>query len=133
MEGILYTLWDGSMQNKKVLELCLKSIEWNERKLPANTLEMQLKKVDEEFEELFAAKEPEAKTQELADVFISMAGICRFCIWKGFAGVAGLLSGFEKYGISIEEILQAAEKKLTTIENLNYVIVDGVYRHIAIN
>lgn len=66
-------LWDGMMQNK-LIELSLQAIKWNEKRLPNNTLEMQLKKVDEEFEEATEAADESENIKELADVFIALSG-----------------------------------------------------------
>lgn len=120
------------MKNK-FIELSLKSIEWNKAKLPNNTLEMQIKKVGEEFNEFINTSDKEDGMKELADIFIAIAGIGRFSIEKYFAGLLSFFAELNRTQIDLTLLEEEVEKKLKSINNLNYVVVDGVYRHSRLN
>lgn len=126
------------MQNKKILELIANSIDWNIRKLPENTLEMQVLKVFEEVEELFKELgkikvDEEKVNQEKADVFIALSGLGRFSIGACLYNLNVFLTDMEKNKEPIEDLINYIEKKLDLIEQLDYVIQDGVYHHTLLN
>lgn len=125
-------LWDGMMQNK-LIELSLQAIKWNEKRLPNNTLEMQLKKVDEEFEEATEAADESENIKELADVFIALSGVGRFSVEKYYAGLFAFFLELNNTTLDLELLQQEVEKKLNVIEQLDYVIQDGVYHHTLLN
>lgn len=71
-------LWDGGKMFEEFID---EIVEWNTKELPDNTLEMQLKKIDEEYGELkLAMKRRDRKEmlEEMADFFIAMMGLYRF-------------------------------------------------------
>lgn len=117
----------------KLIELSLKAIEWNKRRLPHNTLEMQLKKVDEEFNEAIEAADKQENIKELADVFIALSGLGRFSIEKYYAGLFAFFLETGNTDLDIESLENEVEKKLKIIDGLTYLVVDGVYRHQTIN
>lgn len=105
----------------------IKSVLWNEKNLPENTLEMQLKKVEEEIEE---GKEKSelglVASDEIADVFIATAGLARFDKEIAMHLMVNVMVGLP---ISLEELANEVEKKLKILEERSYTIVNGVYRH----
>lgn len=112
---------------QRLAELFFRSIEWNTRVLVDNTLEMQLKKVEEEtLEEKELSDKGEDPTEEIADMFIATAGIARFDMEISLHLMVHVLSGLP---ITMEALVDAVEKKLEILEERKYGIVDGVYRH----
>lgn len=111
----------------KLADLFIESIKWNEECLPENTLEMQLKKVEEEIlEGKEKADSGVIAKDEIADVFIATAGIARFdkdiamhMIWHAISNLP----------ITLEELVEEVEKKLQILRERTYTIVNGVYRH----
>ena len=62
----------------KMLNLLNASVLWNKQKLPNNTLDLQLKKIEEEEREVLEAVTYEEKMAELGDVLIAIGGLERF-------------------------------------------------------
>lgn len=103
------------------------SIDWNQRRLPENTLEMQLKKVEEEIiEGREKAEKGITDVEEIADVFIATAGIGRFDLDLALHLMIGVFTGLP---CTVKELADAVESKLKVIEERPYEIQNGVYRH----
>lgn len=114
---------------KKLTELAFKSAEWNARKLPENTLDMQLAKVEEEIEEVRTAFDKgliDEAEREIADVFLAIGGIIRFDKSLFFHMLVDFTDGLPT---SFERLAELAEEKLAIIEERPYEIINGVYRH----
>lgn len=62
----------------KTLYLLNESVIWNRKKLPNNTLSLQIKKINEEISEVEKAETYEDKVSEMGDVLIAIGGIARF-------------------------------------------------------
>lgn len=126
------------MNSKKILELIERSIDWNRRKLPENTFEMQARKVIEELEELVNELEKDNSDEikinrEKADLFIASSGLGRFRMGDCLFYVGNLLTDMERTNEIIETLISYVEEKLDLIEQLDYVIQDGVYHHKLLN
>lgn len=112
---------------QRLAELFFRSVEWNTRVLVDNTLEMQLKKVEEEsLEEKELSDRGGDPTEEIADVFIATAGVARFNMDLSLHLMVNVFSGLP---ITMEALADAVEKKLEVLEERKYGIVNGVYRH----
>lgn len=107
-------------------ELRNSAIEWNATTLTENTLSMQVRKICEEICEVLDAQTREEVIKEKADVLIAIWGL------NVFDPYIGMLA--EKLFVSIndgfQEILEAAESKITELHKRTYVKDGNVYRHI---
>lgn len=99
-----------------------RAVDWNIRKLPDNTEEMQMRKV---IEEVIESLDAPNDVNEKADVIISIWGIERFDKKKGIV----LAQAFWKLNTNVREILIAADDKLDVLEAREYHIKNGVYHH----
>ena len=108
----------------KTLYVLNESVIWNKHKLPNNTLELQLKKINEEQDEVEAAETYSEKIKELGDVLIAIGGVARFD--KQFAKelYTRFTTGIDKY--LYMDIVDEAEKKLPELWKRTY--ADG-YHH----
>lgn len=111
---------------KKCLKVLNNSVKWNISKLPDNTLELQMMKVNEEIDEVIEAKSYQEQVQELADVLIAIGGVARFnklkavCMFNNFIG---LLDKF-----IFMDVVDYAEQKIKILYERNY---SNGYKHDA--
>lgn len=106
-------------------------VEWNEKNLPDNTLEMQIKKYEEEVEEYYdAVKNSDFNHQleEAADVIISAIGFRRFNPGHSLIGYFNFVRSVNPC-IMAEDLRAAIKKKLRVIKKRKYVIKGEVYKH----
>lgn len=102
------------------------AIEWNATTLTENTLSMQVRKICEEICEVLDAQTREEVIKEKADVLIAIWGLNVFDPYIGMLAeklFVGINDGFQ-------EILEAAESKITELHKRTYVKDGNVYRHI---
>lgn len=121
----------------ELLKLAVESAEWNRDNLPENTYAMQVKKIDEERQEV-NREEPYTDKwyEEEADYFISLSGTIRFeeCFFFSVLGILGFFSNFSDFcNEDLERIKKEIRKKLDIIKKRKYVIIDGVYKHVYFN
>lgn len=62
----------------KCLFVLNESLEWNVKKLPNNTLKLQLKNVDEKVNKVIGIENYQKKVEMLADILIDIGGVARF-------------------------------------------------------
>lgn len=103
------------------------AIEWNVTTLTENTLSMQIRKVCEEVCEMLDAQTSAEVIEEKADILISIWGLSAFDTIVG--SMAEQLFVNVSYGF-MEDILKAAESKITELHKRTYVKDGKVYRHI---
>lgn len=109
---------------EKCLSVLNQSLEWNYKKLPKNTFELQLKKVDEEIDEVIDAETYQETIEELADVLIAIGGVARFDEEQAvnmFNNFSRLLDKFV-----FMDVIDYAERKIKIIYEREY--LDG-YHH----
>lgn len=101
------------------------AIEWNATTLTENTLSMQVRKICEEICEVLDAQTREEVIKEKADVLIAIWGLNVFDPYIGM--LAEKL--FVNTNDGFQEILEAAEAKITELHKRTYVKDGKVYRH----
>lgn len=101
------------------------AIEWNATTLTENTLSMQVRKICEEICEVLDAQTREEVIKEKADVLIAIWGL------NVFDSYIGMLAEklFVNTNDGFQEILEAAESKITELHKRTYVKDGKVYRH----
>lgn len=106
-------------------ELRNSAIEWNATTLTENTLSMQVRKICEEICEVLDAQTREEVIKEKADVLIAIWGL------NVFDPYIGMLTEklFVNTNGGFQEILEAAEAKITELHKRTYVKDGKVYRH----
>lgn len=106
------------------VEVLYRSVSWNKRALPDNTLLMQFNKVESEIEEAKEAeerKDEEAMLEEAADILIAICGIARFD-WINFLHY--LATYVDGYPLSWEKTIARALLKLDELETRKYFLVE---------
>ena len=109
---------------EKCLVILNESLDWNYKKLPNNTLDLQLKKVDEEIDEVVNAKNYQETVEELADVLIAIGGVARFDGEKAtdmFNNFIGFLDRF-----IFMDMVDYAERKIKILHERTY---SNEYKH----
>ena len=109
---------------KKCLKVLNQSLEWNTIKLPNNTLELQLMKVDEEIDEVIRAEDYQHQIEELADVLIAIGGVARFDELKAVCMFNNFIAVLDKF--IFMDVVDYAEQKIKILYERNY--LDG-YHH----
>lgn len=112
-------------------ETIMSIAKWHEETFPDATLDGQITKYNEEYDEYFEAKTPEEKIKELADIFIVACGISRFDLQEGlyYIGDAWELFsdtpfGWDLLGGAIERKMEKNRKRVWNK------VADGTYHHI---
>lgn len=109
---------------EKCLVVLNESLDWNYKKLPNNTLDLQLKKVDEEIDEVVNAKNYQETVEELADVLIAIGGVARFDGEKAMNMFNTFVSFLDRF--IFMDMVDYAERKIKIIHQREY--PDG-YHH----
>lgn len=118
------------------VEVLYRSVSWNKKVLPDNTLQMQFNKVKSEIEEAKEADERRDKDgalEEAADILIAICGIARFD-WINFLNY--LVVYVDGYPLDWSVTLDRAKEKLDELETRKYHIVDTPrgreYQHVVL-
>ena len=109
---------------EKCLVVLNESLEWNIKRLPNNTLNLQLKKVDEEIDEVVNAKNYQETIKELADVLIAIGGVARFNEEKAVNMFNNFINFLDKF--IFMDMIDYAEQKIKILYERSY--SDG-YKH----
>lgn len=105
--------------------------EWHEKTFPDATLDGQITKFYEEWDEYFFAKTPEDKLKELADVFIVAFGISRFDLQEGLFYISDAWQLFVESPFGWGDLGPAIEKKMKINRERTWeTTTDGTYHHI---
>ena len=118
------------------VEVLYRSVSWNKRALPDNTLEMQFNKVESEIEEAKEAddrQDEEGCLEEAADILIAICGIARFD-WINFLNY--LYTYVDGYPLDWELTIKRAKEKLDELETRRYHLVETPrgreYQHVVL-
>lgn len=118
------------------VEILYRSVDWNKRALPDNTLEMQFNKVESEIEEAKEAKDrrdEDGCLEEAADILIAVCGIARFD-WINFLNY--LVVYVDGYPLDWNATLDRAKEKLDELETRKYHLVNTPrgreYQHVVL-
>ena len=111
---------------KKLLAVLNASLAWNIVKLPKNTFDLQLKKYEEECDEVVEAEQINYQRliEELADVLISIGGMMRFNPELAIDMLNHFLDCIDKF--ILMDVVDYAEEKLPLLYERSY--SDG-YHH----
>lgn len=104
-------------------------IEWSEQTFPDATLDGQLRKFEDEWDEFFAENDHNKKIIELADVFIVAFSICRFDLAEGVLHIAEAMRLFGETPYSLYRLEEAIRKKMETNRSRVWEKKDGQYQH----
>lgn len=102
---------------KKCLKVLNQSLEWNTIKLPDNTLELQLLKVDEKINEVIKTKDYQHQIEELADVLIAIGGVARFDESKAVNMFNNFIAVLDKFVFM--DLIDYAEQKMKILYERN--------------
>lgn len=106
------------------VEVLYRSVSWNKRALPDNTLEMQFNKVESEIEEAKDADERQDEDgclEEAADILIAICGIARFD-WINFLNY--LYTYVDGFPLAWDAVLKRALQKLDELETRKYFLIE---------
>ena len=101
-------------------------IKWHEETFPEATLDGQMAKFNEEYDEWKDAKTPEESNKELADMFIVACGLARFTYDPVFFSLVHTLGNSLDLHKSINEKMKLNRTRQWTKGN-------GEYKHIGVD
>lgn len=109
---------------QKCLNVLNSSLAWNIAKLPNNTLELQIAKIYEEYDEAIEADDYQHQVEELSDVLIAIGGLARFDEELAKQLFNEFISCLDKY--IFMDIIDYAELKIPILYERTY---SNGYRH----
>lgn len=93
-------------------ETILSIAKWHEETFPDATLEGQIEKYIEEYNEFYSTNIEEDMTSELADIFIVVCGIARFSTTDALFYFHEVDHALGRSNISFEQLSNAIDKKM---------------------
>lgn len=108
------------------METIASIIKWHEETFPDATMERQMAKFNEEYDEWKDAKTPEESNKELADMFIVACGLARFTYDPMFFSLVHTLGNSLDLHKSINEKMKLNRTRQWTKGN-------GEYKHIGVD
>ena len=110
-------------------------ILWHEQTFPDATLDGQLQKFADEYEEYYEADKKDsygkAALMELADLVIVACGIARFDLVQGLDAFDDALHIINHAScFCVEEVNEAVQEKMQINRNRKWSIGKGIYQHI---
>lgn len=121
-EMLMPTLFKRYRQ--KCLNVLNSSLAWNYERLPNNTLELQIAKIYEEYDEAIEADDYQHQVEELSDVLIAIGGLARFDEELAKQLFNEFISCLDKY--IFMDIIDYAEQKINILYKRSY---SNGYKH----
>lgn len=111
-------------------ETIISIAKWHEETFPDATLDGQIEKYNEEYDEFYEANTEENMISELADMFIVVCGIARFSAMDGLFYFHEVDHELGKSNISFEQLSNAIDKKMETNRKRVWAkTAEGTYHH----
>ena len=103
---------------QKCLNVLNSSLAWNYERLPNNTLELQIAKIYEEYDEAIEADDYQHQVEELSDILITIGGLARFDEELAKQLFNEFISCLDKY--IFMDIIDYAEQKIKILYERDY-------------
>ena len=103
---------------EKCLNVLNSSLAWNYERLPNNTLELQISKLFEEYDEAIEADDYQHQVEELSDILIAIGGLARFDEELAKQLFNEFISCLDKY--IFMDIIDYAEQKIKILYKRSY-------------
>lgn len=102
-------------------------IEWSQQTFPGATLDGQIDKYQEEYDEWVQSNRRDVS--EWADLFIVACSICRFDAMEGFEHLHHVFLEYLKSKFLWDDLCNAIDEKMKINRSRNWAKLDGQYRH----
>lgn len=115
---------------RKMKETIETIAKWHRETFPDTTLDGQITKFNEEWDEYFWAKTREEKIKELADVFIVACGIARFDLQEGLYYIGDAWQLYADSPFGWDDLGPAIEAKMKRNRTRTWgKTAEGTYHH----